>query len=87
MTSPRVCLLPESCQATLPALSQPPPPPTRLDNKLQPATAGVSQLPTWVPGQTQAGDWLPLWNQILANRGSFTAVLDSWTVGVGTLRR
>lgn len=27
MTSPRVCLLPEPCQATLPARSQHPPPP------------------------------------------------------------
>lgn len=54
MTSPRVCLLPEPCQATLPARS-PPPPPTRLDNKLQPVTAGASQRAGWVAAGSQPG--------------------------------
>lgn len=40
MTSPRVCLLSEPCQATLPAHSQAPQ--AASDNKLQPAMAGAS---------------------------------------------
>lgn len=86
MTSPRVCLLPEPCQATLPARSQHPPTPTGLDNKLQPATGGVSQRAGWAPAKLRQGTryllGISFYQTLRASRWSF-----SRTLGAGTLWR
>lgn len=87
MTSPRVCLLPEPCQATLPACSQHPPP-TRLDNKLQPATAGASQRAGWVPARLRQGIRYFFGISVYQTlRAPWWSQTFSWALGSGTLWR